>query len=268
MQDFGGKRSRISGQGQQAGAAGPAVGKQTLTEQLPLLKPIGPQPTVSQGYASEASTRTDTASADGDENAMFSTEHITPGQQQKVLLLGEGDFSFAASLAKNLPAKGAGVVATSYDSAEDVNNRYSNASVNITDTREGGATVVHGVDAQTIDPLLGGPPPEFQYIVFNFPFVPGPRAAAKQRNKTMLANFLLSASKALATNGKIYITSKPYWLARFDLTESAQASNLNCDASLSFDPSEFPGYEHRKSHEDASADSTNVATTCVFSKAA
>lgn len=200
--------------------------------------------------------------------ATFSRENVTPGagQNQKVLLLGEGDFGFAASLAKILPEGGKGIVATSFDSAKEVKKKYKKASENILEAQRAGVKIVHGVDAQGIDPKLGGPPDQFQYIIFNFPFVPGDRSGAKTRNMDMLAAFMRSASRALAPGGKIYVTSKEYWLKRFDLGSSAAEVGLKWENPMTFDAERFPGYEHRMTDVDASASGTKAAITLVFSK--
>jgi hypothetical protein len=211
-------------------------------------------------------------------------DDLQPGAGKKILLLGEANFSFARSLASQIRGEG-NMVATSNESGAEITKKYASAESNIQGATENGAQIVHDVDAQNIDPNLGGPPPEFEYIVFNFPFVAGDRAGAPERNRDMLAAFLRSAARALASGGRIFVTSKEYWLNRFHLTESAQSAGLRWvnptslpgheddqghvtsgTTGLGFDASEFPGYEHRETHADESAEGTARGITLIFTK--
>nr|GMD82621.1 25S rRNA (uracil2634-N3)-methyltransferase [Ipomoea batatas] len=73
----------------------------------------------------------------------------------KILLVGEGDFSFSAALAHAF---------------EFLLENYGNAASNIVALRRRGCMVIHGVDATNManHPLLQGF--MFHRIVFNFPF--------------------------------------------------------------------------------------------------
>lgn len=70
------------------------------------------------------------------------------------------------------------------------------------------------------------------------------------------------------------MSSKEYWLVRWNLPEAAAAAGLTCETDLKtqqlvgkeFDASEFPGYQHRETHADTSAGSTEKGITVVFSK--
>ena len=64
----------------------------------------------------------------------------------RVLLVGEGDFSFAVSLTATIG--GPSLVATSLDTRGEVLQKYgAEADQNIRALRAAGATVIHGVDA-------------------------------------------------------------------------------------------------------------------------
>lgn len=130
-----------------------------------------------------------------------------------------------------------------------------------------------GVDATHIDPNLGGPPARFRYIVFNYPMVIVPRPEMVETNRRLIMRFLASAAPALAPGGKIYLSSKEYWLARWKLPEAAAAAGLRCETdidrnvqALEFDAAAFPGYEHRETHADTTAKDAGNGLTVVFSK--
>ncbi|WP_448265171.1 Rossmann-like fold-containing protein [Nostoc sp. DSM 114159] len=194
----------------------------------------------------------------------LTAEDIAPAQVRKILLLGEGDFSFALSLAKQVkPEQRKSIVATSYDSKKEVKDKYQGATKNISDLKKQEVSVFHEVDATNIDPSQG----LFSSIVFNFPFVPGPRGAQQiTRNVAMLDKFFISASKSLENGGKVFLTSKEYWLKRFNPIASASSAGLSKDGELTFNAGNFPGYEHRESHQDKAAQDTKTAITYIFKK--
>ncbi|MFB2983622.1 Rossmann-like fold-containing protein [Microseira sp. BLCC-F43] len=191
-------------------------------------------------------------------------EDLAPSEGKRILLLGEGDFSFALSLAKQVqPAQRSGIVATSYDSETQVKQLYKGAEQNISNLKNSGVTVLHGVDATKIDSSQG----LFTGIVFNFPFVPGDRPTAVTRNVAMLQNFFASAAQSLEPGGKVFLTSKEYWLKRFKPVELADSAGLTQDGTpRRFDAGEFPGYQHRESHADVSAADTTTGITYIFKK--
>ena len=83
-------------------------------------------------------------------------------RNQRVLLVGEGDFSFAAALA--LSFGGSKITATSFDSGATCREKYpATAAVNIHALVEAGADVRHGVDATALNmstmPWLAGTRP-------------------------------------------------------------------------------------------------------------
>ncbi|WCJ32220.1 hypothetical protein M5689_013659 [Euphorbia peplus] len=86
----------------------------------------------------------------------------------KILLVGEGDFSFALSLATAF-ASASNIVATSLDSQVEVIAKYSKAESNLKELKEMGCTIIHQLDVHTMrsHPLLLHS--TFDKIVFNFP---------------------------------------------------------------------------------------------------
>lgn len=85
----------------------------------------------------------------------------------QILVVGDGDFSFAKGLVKHMGGDGDGLVLTSYDSAKAVAHKYSNANANIEACKKAGADVMHGVDATKL--RVSFPSRKFDRIIFNFP---------------------------------------------------------------------------------------------------
>ncbi|XP_075029006.1 ferredoxin-fold anticodon-binding domain-containing protein 1 isoform X4 [Calonectris borealis] len=100
-----------------------------------------------------------------------------------VLLLGEGNFSFAASLCG---AAGTHVVATCYESEEEVSGR-GRAAESIRRLRERGAEVVFSVDCTKLKDYFLPEKREFDCIYFNFPHCG--RKAGVVKNRELLARF-------------------------------------------------------------------------------
>lgn len=88
----------------------------------------------------------------------------------KILLVGEGNFSFARSLVENIIHGGENLVATCYDSEEVLYEKYEGeAKENIDVIKELGATVLFEVDATQLDKCKALRKYKFSKIVFNFP---------------------------------------------------------------------------------------------------
>ncbi|NXX92366.1 FDXA1 protein, partial [Centropus bengalensis] len=118
---------------------------------------------------------------------------------RRVLLLGEGNFSFAASLCG---AAGTRVVATCYEGEEEVSGR-ERAVENIQRLRERGAEVVFSVDCTKLKDCFLPEKREFDCIYFNFPHCG--RKAGVVRNRDLLARFFLSSADVLAEDGEVHV---------------------------------------------------------------
>ncbi|NXS54882.1 FDXA1 protein, partial [Brachypteracias leptosomus] len=118
---------------------------------------------------------------------------------RRVLLLGEGNFSFAASLCG---AGGTQVVATCYESEEEVEGREG-AAENARRLREGGAEVLFSVDCTKLKDYFLPEERQFDCIYFNFPHCG--RKAGVVRNRELLARFFHSSAEVLTEEGEIHV---------------------------------------------------------------
>lgn len=92
----------------------------------------------------------------------------------KILLIGEGNFSFARALIIDPPSSlehvvPANVTATSYDSEEECFSKYPDAEAIVSTLKRCGAQVLFGIDATKLQkqPVLKGR--RWDRIVWNFP---------------------------------------------------------------------------------------------------
>uniref|UniRef100_A0A7C9DWC6 25S rRNA (uridine-N(3))-methyltransferase BMT5-like domain-containing protein n=1 Tax=Opuntia streptacantha TaxID=393608 RepID=A0A7C9DWC6_OPUST len=89
-------------------------------------------------------------------------------RHQRILVVGDGDFSFSASLAMAL-GSASNMVATSLDSLDFLKNNYKRSMSNINELKARGCKVLHCVDATQManHPQLYHI--KFDRIIFNFP---------------------------------------------------------------------------------------------------
>ncbi|NXT18805.1 FDXA1 protein, partial [Syrrhaptes paradoxus] len=119
---------------------------------------------------------------------------------RRVLLLGEGNFSFAASLCG---AEGTHVVATCYESEEEVCGR-GRAAESIRRLRETGAEVVFSVDCTKLKDYFLPEERIFDCIYFNFPHCG--RKAGVVKNRELLAHFFRSSAEVLTEEGEVHVS--------------------------------------------------------------
>lgn len=119
-----------------------------------------------------------------------------------VLVLGDGDFSFSAALARLNSSQQAGcahITASSLDSRAAVIVKYSGARANLDElARDAHVTVLHEVDATELrDEGL------FDTIVFNFPYPPDVERVGGNEGAALVSSFLRCVCNVLAQGGQI-----------------------------------------------------------------
>ncbi|BFG28680.1 hypothetical protein CerSpe_149530 [Prunus speciosa] len=134
---------------------------------------------------------------------------------QKILLLGEGDFSFAVCLARAF-GLAVNMVATSLDSRESLMLNYSKAMSNVMELEARGCKVLLEVDVHSMSqhPFLISE--RFDRIIYNFPhvgYLHGPFSAEciwfqNRFHQDLIRGFLKNASEMLTAIGEIHVTHK------------------------------------------------------------
>ncbi|XAR67328.1 hypothetical protein NMG60_11002036 [Bertholletia excelsa] len=163
-----------------------------------------------------------------------------------MLLLGEGDFSFSASLAKEF-GSAANIVATSLNSGRFLQENYKKAMDNIQTLTSRGAKVLHDVDGTKMATHSSLQHLKFDRIVFNFPlngFFPNESRESKlRRYREFVRLFMANAKKMIKIDGEIHITHKSYgFYLEWNLEEIGSQQGLRLLEEVPFNHLDYPGY--------------------------
>ncbi|XP_027357443.1 uncharacterized protein At4g26485-like [Abrus precatorius] len=166
----------------------------------------------------------------------------------KILLVGEGDFSFSLCLSKAFGTAG-NMIATSLDSRVSLAIKYAMALRNLTELEALGCTIVHEVDVHTMTqhPLLENQ--AFDRVIFNFPhagFI-GRESDDYQikLHQELVSGFLSNAKYMLASCGEVHITHKTsHPFSKWNIKELANDENLELVGEVVFSRHHYPGYNN------------------------
>ncbi|KAM1266225.1 hypothetical protein ACFX13_036763 [Malus domestica] len=132
---------------------------------------------------------------------------------QNILLVGEGDFSFAVCLARAF-GFAANMVATSRDTRESLMVEYSKAMSNVEELESRECTVSYEVDVHYMSrhPFLTNV--RFDRIIYNFPhagYLRGSRSRESDMyqiwyHQDLVRGFFLNAREMLTRVGEIHVT--------------------------------------------------------------
>ncbi|MGE0753943.1 MAG: class I SAM-dependent methyltransferase [Alphaproteobacteria bacterium] len=181
----------------------------------------------------------------------------------KTLLIGEGNLSFALSLARKQRINPANLTATTFERASEI---APETKANAEKLRLLGVTVLHGVDAADIADTFSGR--RFEAIAYQFPHV-GSREPVEGQNPNfiLIRDFLESAAHLLTQSGVVLISAvdSPHYRGAFQFQEAAEEAGFAEPASYPFEPDDFPGYVHSMTHQSGSAlDNHDDFSTWIF----
>jgi 25S rRNA (uracil2634-N3)-methyltransferase len=173
--------------------------------------------------------------------------------EDKILLVGDGDLSFAASLVEHHYC--ADVTATVLEkNLEELSEKYPHAGENVAKIEAEDSKVLYNVDATKMGPFVHRKGKDstgaMDRIIFNFPHVGGKSTDVNRQvryNQELLVSFFQRAMLSLAPGGSIIVTlfeGEPYTL--WNIRDLGRHSGLQVERSFRFQAGAYPGYHHAR----------------------
>jgi 25S rRNA (uracil2634-N3)-methyltransferase len=167
--------------------------------------------------------------------------------RHKILIVGDGDLTFALSLATALG--GTNIVATTFDTRRELLRKYKGVQSTITSLQRIGAKVLHGVDATNLEENeeLEVGIDTFQRIVFNFPHIGGATTEDVQLNKTLLLDYFLSSKLFLSSGGETHVTLRStLFYESWDVVAQAKEAGFRLVRKEPFQTNQLLSYENKR----------------------
>ncbi|CAN6196355.1 unnamed protein product [Urochloa humidicola] len=213
----------------------------------------------------EASDAEEGSEDDGGEGEKFLGHYSST---QSILLVGEGDFSFALALATAF-GSGANLVATSLDTNEALRKKYYRAESNIMSLKSLGATVLHGIDVKRMKFHTNLKNRRFDRIVYNFP-----HAGFKGKeyevhmiklHKKLVKGYFCNARCLLRPCGEIHVSHKTgASYDKWNLEGIAAMFSLILAEKVGFQKADYPGYNQKKGDGPMCDKPFKLGTCCTF----
>ncbi|KAI5208531.1 hypothetical protein E4T39_01302 [Aureobasidium subglaciale] len=169
----------------------------------------------------------------------------------RILVIGDGDLSYSRSLVDTHGC--AALLATTYDSAAELAEKYPQAQENKEAIEAEEQRVLHGVDAtklgqREVKKQAGG----WERVIFNFPHVGGKstdvnRQVRYNQGVEMLVSFFGAVTPLLAPHGTVIVTlfeGEPYTL--WNIRDLGRHAGLEVQRSFRFQAEAYPGYAHAR----------------------
>ena len=181
-----------------------------------------------------------------------------------VLFVGEGNFSFALSMARLPHVTASSLMATVFEAEKDLTDlAYENTQKLL----KLGVNVQTDVDATRLSESLGNR--RFQTLMFQFPNVASRDPCYGQNpNHVLVTRFLKNCRNHLLPGGLVAITTvdSPFYEGAFKMEQAAQKTGFTTPEIYDFSPNDHPEYTHQNTANEETAIHGHTAfATFVFS---
>jgi len=185
-----------------------------------------------------------------------------PPLRGRILVVGDGDFSFSKALAAANARRGeADITCSSLEPQEGVCAKYAGAAANLAALAADPFVVVaHGVDATRLEHSCGDG--TWDSVVWNFPYLPSLPLVSGDQGARLLGDFLGGVGAFLKPGGRVYVTLATKQggttreaagnLRSWDVDAAAAAAGFDVVEVLPFDARAYAGYEPRREYQDSS----------------
>ncbi|WZZ21302.1 hypothetical protein YC2023_122689 [Brassica napus] len=193
--------------------------------------------------------------------------------KQKILLVGEGDFSFSLSLARAF-GSATNLIATSLDSQAELERNYKNGKANVEELERLGCNVVFGVNVHSMTTKHNlGCSATYDRVIFNFPhagFDYGREHEIKtiMRHQELVRGFMKSARllvKDEDKGGEIHVVHKTeYPFSEWKLKTLGEKEGLELVSEIEFCLNHYPGYSNKRGSRGYNDSSFPVGKSSTF----
>ncbi|XP_039117601.1 uncharacterized protein At4g26485 isoform X1 [Dioscorea cayenensis subsp. rotundata] len=171
---------------------------------------------------------------------------------QRILLVGEGDFSFSACLA-NAFGSAKNMVATSLDSKATLYWKQWSSEAHLQDLKELRCVILYKIDVKNMHEHKVLKNMKFDRIIFNFPHAghdPLLKESDKKlimKHRKLLENFFMSSSKMLSEEGEVHVTHRnDYPYRKWKLEKLAKKAGFVLVEMVEFMKEKYPGYHNKR----------------------
>ncbi|KAL0734854.1 hypothetical protein Bca4012_011064 [Brassica carinata] len=185
--------------------------------------------------------------------------------KQKILLVGEGDFSFSLSLARAF-GSATNLTATTLDSQAELERNYKNGKANVEELERLGCNVVYGVNvhSMTTKPDLGGST-TYDRVVFNFPHAGFDNGREHEIKTIMYDRSARMLVKDEDKGGEIHVVHKTeYPFSEWKLKTLGEKECLDLVSEIEFCLNHYPGYSNRRGSRGYNDSSFPVGKSSTF----
>ncbi|KAM1429702.1 hypothetical protein ACFX2I_045867 [Malus domestica] len=171
---------------------------------------------------------------------------------QKILLVGEGNFSFSASLAKAFRSA-TNMVATTLKSQDTLLTEHRSCEEHLEELKKRGCLVLYEVNVYVMHrhPTLKSM--KFDVMIFNFPHAGHYHRLCEkdeeliELHRHLLKSFFKSACGMLSKGGEIHVSHMVgYPYDQWKLKELAEKAGLFLKEKVWFNKSDYPGYHSKR----------------------
>lgn len=169
-----------------------------------------------------------------------------------ILLVGEGDFSFSACLAKAF-GSAANMVATCLHTEAMLWERHWTSTAHLQELKRLRGLVLYQVDVRNMNEHPYLKHMKFDVILFNFPHAGHYRWLREtdsiliRMHQDLIAAYFKTAKEMLLEEGEIHVTVRDdYPYNRWEVEKLAECAGLQLKDKVEFRKENYPGYQNKR----------------------